>query len=134
MQLRFLIISGPQSKPAVVDFVAGLNVIYGGSNTGKSHILRVIDFVLGSGRPLEPIVEQAEYDLAHLGIVFDDGSEKTLFRALKGGDIRIIDGLFRGRPDQKQGVSVSARHGSNSRSSVRPINAFKPMRLAPRAS
>ena len=113
MQLRFLVISGPQSKPAVVDFVAGLNVIYGGSNTGKSHILRVIDFVLGSGRPLEPIVEQAEYDLAHLGIVFDDGSEKTLIRALKGGDIRIIDGLFRGRPDQKQGVSVSARHGSN---------------------
>lgn len=113
MQLRFLIISGPQSKPAVIDFVAGLNVIYGGSNTGKSHILRVIDFVLGSGRPLEPIVEQAEYDLAHLGIVFDDGSEKTLIRALKGGDIRIIDGLFRGRPDQKQGVSVSARHGAN---------------------
>jgi hypothetical protein len=113
MQLRFLIISGPQSEPAVVDFVAGLNVIYGGSNTGKSHILRVIDFVLGSGRPLEPIVEQAEYDLAHLGIVFDDGSERTLIRALKGGDIRIIDGLFRGRPDQKQGVSVSARHGAN---------------------
>jgi len=113
MQLRFLIISGPQSKPAVVDFVAGLNVIYGGSNTGKSHILRMIDYVLGARNPPEPIVEQAEYDLAHLGIVFDDGSEKTLVRALKGGDIRIIDGLFRGRPDQKQGTSVSAKHGAN---------------------
>jgi prefoldin subunit 5 len=113
MQLRFLIISGPQSKPAVVDFVAGLNVIYGGSNTGKSHILRMIDYVLGARNPPEPIAEQAEYDLAHLGIVFDDGSEKTLVRALKGGDIRIIDGLFRGRPDQKAGTSVSARHGAN---------------------
>ena len=113
MQLRFLIISGPQSKPAVVDFVAGLNVIYGGSNTGKSHILRMIDYVLGARNPPEPIVEQAEYDLAHLGIVFDDGSEKTLVRALKGGDIQVIDGLFRGRPDQKQGTSVSARHGAN---------------------
>jgi len=113
MQLRFLIISGPQSKPAVVDFVAGLNVIYGGSNTGKSHILRMIDYVLGARNPPEPIVEQAEYDLVHLGIVFEDGSEKTLVRALKGGDIRIIDGLFRGRPDQKQGTSVSARHGAN---------------------
>ncbi len=113
MQLRFLIITGPQSKPAIVDFVAGLNVIYGGSNTGKSHILRMIDFVLGARNPPEPIVEQAEYDLAHLGILFDDGSEKTLIRALKGGDIRIIDGLFRDRPDQKQGMSVSARHGAN---------------------
>jgi len=63
MQLRFLIISGPQSRPAVVDFVAGLNVIYGGSNTGKSHILRMIDYVLGARNPPEPIVEQAEYDL-----------------------------------------------------------------------
>jgi hypothetical protein len=113
MQLRFLIISGPQSKPAVVDFMAGLNVVYGGSNTGKSHILRMIDYVLGARNPPEPIVEQAEYDLVHLGIVFDDGSEKTLVRALKGGDIRIIDGLFRGRPDQKQGTSVSARHSAN---------------------
>jgi prefoldin subunit 5 len=113
MQLRFLIISGPQCKPAVVDFVAGLNVIYGGSNTGKSHVLRMIDYVLGAKNPPEPIVEQAKYDLAHLGIVFDDGSEKTLVRALKGGDIRIIDGLFRERPDQKQGTSVSAKHSAN---------------------
>lgn len=112
MQLRFLIISGPQRKPAVVDFVAGLNVIYGGSNTGKSHILRMIDYVLGAQNPPEPIVEQAEYDLAHLGIVLDDGTEKTLVRALQGGDIRIIDGLFRRRPDQKQGASVSARHSA----------------------
>ena len=112
MQLRFLIISGPQSKPAIVDFVAGLNVIYGGSNTGKSHILRMIDYVLGASKPPRPIAEQAEYDLAHLGIVFNDGTEKTLVRALKGGDIRIIDGLFRGRPDQNQGTSVSARHGA----------------------
>lgn len=112
MQLRFLIISGPQSKPAVLDFVAGLNVIYGGSNTGKSHILRMIDFVLGASKPPEPIVEQAEYDLAHLGLVFDDGSEKTLVRALKGGDIRIIDGLFRDRPTPKQGIPVSARHSA----------------------
>ena len=88
-------------------------MIYGGSNTGKSHILRLIDYVLGARNPPEPIVEQAEYDLVHLGIVFDDGSEKTLVRALKGGDIRIIDGLLRGRPDQKQGTPVSARHGAH---------------------
>ena len=112
VQLRFLIISGPQSKPAVVDFVPGLNVIYGGSNTGKSHILRMIDYLLGSSKPPHPIAEQAEYDLAHLGVVCNDGTEKTLVRALKGGDIRIIDGLLRERPAPDQGITVSARHGA----------------------
>ena len=113
MQLRFLLASGPKSKPAIVEFGPGLNVIYGGSNTGKSHVLRLIDYCLGARNPPEPVIEQAEYDLAHLGVVLDDGSEKTLVRALKGGDIRLIDGLNRDRPDPKQGASVSARHNAS---------------------
>lgn len=72
MQLRFLIVSGPKSPPAVVEFGPGLNVIYGGSNTGKSHILRLIDFMLGAKTPPEPVKEQAEYDLVHLGVVLHD--------------------------------------------------------------
>lgn len=112
VQLRFLMITGPQTEPAVVKFGPGLNVIHGGSNTGKSHILRLIDFVLGAQSPPEPIPEQAGYDLAHLGVLFDDGSEKTLIRALQGGDVRIIDGLVRERPSQSEGMSVSARHGA----------------------
>lgn len=112
MQLRFLLITGPKSEPAEVAFGPGLNVIYGGSNTGKSHILRLIDYLLGAKGPPEPIVEQAEYDLAHLGLVLDDGSEKTLVRALQGGDIKVLDGLVRARPGAEQGVSVSAQHGA----------------------
>jgi hypothetical protein len=112
MQLRFLLITGPNSKPASVDFGPGLNVIYGGSNTGKSHISRLIDFVLGAKNPPEPIVEQAGYDLAHLGVTLDDGTEKTLVRALQGGNIKVIDGLVRTRPTPEQGISISAQHGS----------------------
>jgi len=112
MQLRFLLISGPKDASAVIDFGPGLNVIYGGSNTGKSHILRLIDFVLGARAPPEPIVEQAEFDLAHLGVVLDDGSEKTFVRALQGGHIRVLDGHFRGRPEQSQGALASAQHSA----------------------
>jgi DNA repair ATPase RecN len=112
MQLRFLLITGPSSQPAIVRFGPGLNVIYGGSNTGKSHILRMIDYVLGAKSPPEPIIEQAGYDLAHLGLVLDDGTEKTLVRALQGGDVRVLDGLIETRPSQSEGVSVSARHAS----------------------
>jgi hypothetical protein len=112
MQLRFLHISGPDTKPATVDFVPGLNVINGPSNTGKSYILRLIDYMLGARDAPEPIAEQALHDLVHLGIVLDDGSEKTLVRALAGGEIRIIDGLTKARPADKQGVAMSARHGA----------------------
>jgi hypothetical protein len=109
MQLRFLHVSGPAAEPATVDFVAGLNVINGPSNTGKSHILRLIDYALGAKDPPEPIAEQALHDLVHLGMLMDDGTEKTLVRALQGGEIRVLDGLTKARPEPKQGIAVSAR-------------------------
>ncbi|WP_174300474.1 hypothetical protein [Caulobacter sp. S45] len=112
MQLRFLLVTGPNSPPAAVEFGPSLNVIYGGSNTGKSHVLRLIDFVLGAKSPPEPIIEQAGYDLAHLGAVLDDGSKRTFVRALQGGHIKVLEGLTRERPTQAQGISVSAQHGA----------------------
>jgi hypothetical protein len=112
MQLRFLHISGPDTEPATVDFVAGLNVINGPSNTGKSYILRVIDYMLGARDAPEPIAEQALHDLAHLGVVLDDGSEKTIVRALAGGEIRVLDGLTKDRPADKQGEAMSARNNA----------------------
>jgi hypothetical protein len=127
MQLRFLHVSGPSAAPANVDFVPGLNVINGPSNTGKSHILRLIDYVLGAQTPPEPIAEQALYDLVHLGVVLDDGSEKTLVRALQGGEVRIIDGLVKLRPEPKQGIAVSARHGAKtslSKTLLEQLGAF----------
>ena len=102
-------------------------MINGPSNTGKSHILRLIDYVLGAQTPPEPIAEQALYDLVHLGVVLDDGSEKTLVRALQGGEVRIIDGLVKLRPEPKQGIAVSARHGAKtslSKTLLEQLGAF----------
>lgn len=114
MQLRFLRISGPSVAPAEIEFGPGLNVIYGGSNTGKSHILRLVDYVLGAGRTPEPITEQARYEYVHLGIVLASGKEKTLVRALAGGNIRVFDGLRREVPTARDGQTLSAKHGANS--------------------
>jgi AAA domain len=114
MQLRFLLITGPSCEPATVDFGPGLNVIYGGSNTGKSHVLRLIDYTLGARDPPEPITEQAGYDLVHVGLVLDDGSEKTIVRALQGGNVKVIDGLVQHRPGPVEGVAVSAQHSAKS--------------------
>jgi hypothetical protein len=114
MQLRFLRITGPDVSPAEIKFGPGLNVIYGGSNTGKSHILRLVDYVLGAGKPPEPISEQARYDLVHLGVLLGNGQEKTFVRALGGGNVRVLDGLRPDVPTAKEGVPLSAKHGANS--------------------
>src|SRR5271166_782209 len=42
----------------------------------------------------------------------NDGSEKTFVRALQGGEVRIIEGLVKARPEPKQGTAVSARHSA----------------------
>jgi hypothetical protein len=112
VQLRFLLVTGPNSEPATVEFGAGLNVVYGGSNTGKSHILRLIDYALGAKSPPEPIAEQAGYDLVHLGIEHANGKQVTYVRALQGGDIRVLDGLVRYRPSKGQGTAVGATHSA----------------------
>lgn len=112
MQIRFLIVSGPQKPPAELNFGPGLNVIFGGSNTGKSYVLRLIDYMLGAQSPPEPISEQAGYDLVSLGVVLDDKSEKTFVRALQGGDIKVLDGLIRHRPASTDGTSFSAKHSA----------------------
>ena len=111
MQIRFLHVTGPKEPAATVEFGPGLNVIYGSSNSGKTHILRLIDFALGARNPPEPVVEQDGYDLVHLGVVFEDGEERTFVRSLQGGEIRSLDGLTFDRPTKGQGVALSAQHG-----------------------
>ena len=56
-RLRFLGFFGPQKPPATVTFGAGLNVIYGASNTGKSFIVEAIDFI-----SYEDVEERFELD------------------------------------------------------------------------
>jgi hypothetical protein len=45
-------------------------------------------------------------------MILNDGTHKTLVRALQGGEIRLIDGLVRDRPDPTLGISVSAQHSA----------------------
>ncbi len=119
MQLRFLLVTGPNKPDTELKFGPGLNVVYGGSNTGKSHMLKLIDYCLGAKNPPEPVPEQAGYDIVHLGIELDNGVEVTLVRALAGGEIRMLDGLATHRPAASEGQAISARHsGAKSLSKI----------------
>lgn len=98
IRLRFLGFFGPQKQPATVTFGPGLNVLYGASNTGKSFIVEVIDFMLGGKPPLRDIPERIGYDLVLLGIETLGGEAFTLWRSMDGGGFRLYDGLHETPP------------------------------------
>jgi hypothetical protein len=89
MQLRELRLTGPKRPPAFMKFVAGANVISGLSDTGKSYILRSIDYVLGAEKMTKKINEDEGYDTIHLEFCNAAGQSLTLTRRLSGGDIRV---------------------------------------------
>jgi hypothetical protein len=87
LRLRHLAAVGREKRTAKLDFAPGLNVIYGAANTGKTHILHLIDYALGASSPPVPPPEQLGYEGILLGIQALDGREWTLCRSLQGGDI-----------------------------------------------
>jgi predicted nuclease with TOPRIM domain len=75
-----------------LDFVDGLNLVYGASNTGKSFATKAIDYMLGGSRMLPDISERRPYERAWLGLSLPDGDE-MLSRALVGGNFAVRSGL-----------------------------------------
>lgn len=99
MELRFLAFSGPHKDKAKVSFGAGLNIIYGPSNTGKSSIVDAIDFMFGRERSLDEKAEHEGYDRVLLGLNISDGRDFTLVRSLLGDVIECYSGLHDEKPN-----------------------------------
>lgn len=93
MQLRHLTFTGPQKSVASVTFGPGLNVLYGASDTGKSFIVEVVDFMLGGKPPLREFPERVGYDRVLLGIETLGGSLYTVVRSVDGGSFLLYEGL-----------------------------------------
>lgn len=96
--IRHIAFTGPGLKPAEVLFDAGLNVLYGASNTGKSFTLKAIDNMLGSESTLPNPKIRHGYDSVWLGLEFKNGQQSTIYRAANGGDFLLFDGLVRLNP------------------------------------
>ncbi len=76
-----LIATGKEVENARVDFTKGPNLIFGGSETGKSHIMHLIEYIMGKrklGVNCE-VAEGAKYDTYYLEIAtFDEDKPYTL--------------------------------------------------------
>lgn len=120
IRLRHLVFTGPNIESAELEFDDGLNIVYGASNTGKSFASKTILFMLGAITSLPETEEIAAYDGAWLGITLGEKGDFTLYRATRGGHLKLYAGLIKGTPadngevlrekhDQKRTDTVSHR-------------------------
>ncbi len=117
--LQHLCFTGPQKPTAKLEFTAGLNVIYGASDTGKSFVLEAIDFMLGGGAALRDIPERVGYDRIFLGLeTAGDGAKYTLVRAATGGQYQLYEGLHESLPPDVQPKVLAALHSAKKKTNV----------------
>jgi hypothetical protein len=110
LSLKHLAFSGPNRPVAEIEFGAGLNVIYGASETGKSFILESLDFMLGGSEDLRDIPERVGYDRVWLGFDDPEGTPFTLQRAAVGGKFSLYEGLHKSVPLDQQPKVLTAKH------------------------
>ena len=111
IRLRHLIFTSPNIESAELMFDDGLNIIYGASNTGKSFASKAILFMLGVSKNLPEIEEIVAYDAVWLGITLPSGEDVTIYRATRGGNFILYQGLIKSAsPDS--GRMLRQKHDS----------------------
>ena len=108
--VRGLSFTGPERPLAEVNFNIGLNLLFGASNTGKSFMVKVLDFMLGSSRSLPEISERDGYDRAWLALTLPSQGDVTLMRSLAGGAFELHAGHVSTVESWKNVRALSARH------------------------
>jgi len=87
LQLRRIAFKGP-SADANLTFTAGVNVICGASETGKSFLAESIDYMLG-GSELREITERANYAEVEIDLVISKDQNYRFRRATSGGNFTL---------------------------------------------
>lgn len=118
IRLHYLVFTGPNIEPAELPFAEGLNILFGASNTGKSFASKSILFMLGASKSLPAIDEIVAYDAAWLGITLGDQGEFTLYRATRGGHLRLYPGLVKSAPPDAAGEVLREKHDSKREDNV----------------
>ncbi|WP_029058383.1 hypothetical protein [Stappia stellulata] len=104
-------LTGKGDEEAVLDFAAGLSLVYGASNTGKSFALKALDFMLGGQRELPNIKEREPYDKLWLDIAFSPDHKVRLERAIVGGPFRLHEGEDAAR-------TLAPKHNANTPNNI----------------
>jgi hypothetical protein len=111
LTLANLVFTGTTEEAVELVLHPGLNVLYGASNTGKSFTVKVIDFMLGSTRPLPDIKERNGFETVWMALTLPKAGDVTLMRALAGGSFELYPGHMPTSGAASQNVrQLSAKH------------------------
>jgi len=116
--IKHLSLTGPRKEQTSVEFGSGLNVIYGASETGKSFILEMLNFMMGAGGDLRDIPERVGYDRIFLGFQLEDRKKFTFERSTSGGDFKYYSGLHTSVPDGLEPKILKAKHSAKNENTV----------------
>lgn len=116
--LRDLVFTGISASPVRLQFDDGLNVVYGASNTGKSFVVKALNFMFGGKESLPQIKERAPYDSILLAATLPDERDVTLYRAAAGGGFISWDGLHETRQEDSAGTKLGENHSAKTRNSL----------------
>ena len=116
--LHELRVTGPTVPDAIVNFSAGLNIISGASNTGKSYIFQCLDYMFGGSKPPKRIDESLHYAYCHLTVSDPTGKVFTLKSDLRAGAVELYEEDYSATLNSSP-VSVLGRvHEADSENSV----------------
>lgn len=111
--IKSLVATGSKVAEARIDFVKGCNLIFGKSDTGKSHILHLIEYLLGK-KELATVFEGQKYDCFYLEIAeYSTDSVFTIQRRLKENKATV------------KAVSYNVFHDENTRGEEYSISHSK---------
>jgi hypothetical protein len=115
------VLRGQGLKDAVVSFVDGSNVLAGPSDTGKSYLVRCLDYIFGADAMSKRIPKAEPY--SQLFVEFENSEKKllTLERSLSGGDLAAYHVGIADIDGQQGEKIVASRSGTSQAKDVTSV-------------
>jgi hypothetical protein len=101
---------------AQLPFGPGLNIVVGASDSGKTYVCTLIDYLLGAGTPPEDIPESQPYDTAYLGLDFVGDRSVTVIRSFKDEKVRLQEADWKKADPRAPHAELSAVHRTGNKS------------------
>ncbi|MFI0848735.1 hypothetical protein [Mesorhizobium sp. IMUNJ 23232] len=108
--LRRLAFTAPDRQTVDLEFAAGLTVVWGGSQAGKSFSVKALDYMFGGGSALPALTEAVGYDRCWLEMDLPKSGRITLARSMSKGGYDLFAGGFEQALGRKSDRTLAENH------------------------
>ncbi len=112
IQVRQILLRGSGVPDAAISFAPGANILAGDSDTGKSYLVRCLDYIFGADEMKKRIPEAEPYSQLLVEFVDANAQHLTLERHLTGGDLFLHSAAI--GSIQSPGTPIAARRSGKS--------------------